>query len=143
MRKPLSPSRKATADLRVWRERLGKIPFVKLLGIKLSSLKETDCEMKMEVVQKLRNYFGGVHGGVITSLIDTAVYFAILPQVPDTKTLTTTELKVNFFRPPRKGILTAKVNIIHLGKRTAVGEARIEDEEGNLVAKGTVGHLIS
>jgi acyl-CoA thioesterase len=57
-------------------------------------------------------------------------------------TLTTTEVKVNFFRPVTKGILVAKVKIIHSGKRTAVGEAEIEDGEGRLIAKGTAGHLI-
>ena len=142
MRHP-TPSRKARANLRILRERIKKIPFVRFLDIELSSPDGMSCEMTMGVVQKLRNYLGGVHGGAITSLIDTAVYFAILPRLPEKKTLTTTELKVNFFRPPRRGTLKAKAKVIHLGKRTAVGEAEIQDDEGNLVAKGTVGHLIS
>ena len=129
-------------DLKLWKRRIEKIPFVLLLGMKVISLDEEGLRMEMKVIPKLLNYFGGVHGGGIVSLIDTAAYFAILPFLPKDNALTTTEIKVNFIRSPRKGKLTARARIIHLGSRTAIGEAEIVNGDGNLVAKGTVGHLI-
>lgn len=129
-------------DLKPWKRRVENIPFVRLLGMKVISLDEDGLVMKMKVVPKLLNYFGGVHGGGIVSLIDTAAYFSILPFLPKGKALTTTEIKTNFFRVARKGPLTVKARIVHLGSRTAVGEAEIMDETGNLVAKGMVGHLV-
>ena len=136
------PKKARTSGIKVWKRRIENIPFVRLLGMKVISLDEDGLVMEMKVSPKLLNYFDGVHGGGIVSLIDTAAYFAILPFLPKEKALTTTEIKVNFLRSPRKGTLTAKARIIHLGSRTAVGEAEIVDAEESLVAKGTVGHLI-
>ena len=131
------------AEIKVWKKRIENIPFVRLLGMKVISLDKDGLVMEMKVVPKLLNYFGGVHGGGIVSLIDTAAYFSILPFLSKKKALTTTEIKTNFFRVARKGPLTVKAKIVHLGSRTAVGEAEIVDEAGSLVAKGMVGHLVT
>lgn len=139
----MKKSHESTIDVKGWKERVEKVPFIHLLGMKLVSFNEDTLEMKMKVVPKLINYLGGVHGGAISSLIDTTVYFAIRPFLPQGRGLTTTEIKVNFFCAAQEGILTAKAKILHLGKRTAVGEAEIVDEQGRLIAKGTVGHLIT
>jgi len=136
------PGRLSRARIQALKKRIESVPFIRLLGLKLFPADGDRFEMRMKVLPKLSNYMGGVHGGAITSLIDMAVYSNILLRVPEGMTLTTTEVKVNFFRPVTKGILVAKVKIIHSGKRTAVGEAEIEDGEGRLIAKGTAGHLI-
>ena len=134
---------KQTVKLQIWKKKIETIPFVRLLNLKLISLDEDGLVMRVKVVPKLLNFMGGVHGGGISSLIDTAVYFAIRPFVPGEKVLSTTELKINFFRAAGKGSLEARSRILHLGKRTAVGEAEVVDEKGRLVAKGTAGHLIA
>jgi uncharacterized protein (TIGR00369 family) len=129
-------------DVSFWKREIENIPFVRLLGMKVASLDRNGIEMKMTVTPPLINYLDVVHGGGIASLIDTAAYFAIRPFVPEGKGLTTTEIKINFLRPASKGTLLARGSILHMGSRTAVGEAVILDEDGKLIAKGTVGHLI-
>ena len=135
-------SSQSKIDFGFWKKEIETIPFVHLLGMKVIALDEEGLEMKMKVTPKLINYLGVIHGGGITSLIDTAVYFAIRPFVPKGKGLTTTEMKTNFFRAVGKGNLIARAKTLHLGARTAVGEAVILDGDGKLIAKGTVGHLI-
>ena len=106
------------------------------------SIGEKGLEMEMRVTPELINYMGGIHGGGIASLIDTAVFFAIRPLLPREKGLTTTEIKVNFFKAIGEGICRAKAKVLHLGRRTAVGEAEVFDGKGALIAKGTVGHVV-
>ena len=135
-------SSQSKIDFGFWKKEIENIPFVRLLGMKVISLDEDGVEMRMKVTPKLINYLGGVHGGGIASLIDTAAYFAIRALLPKDKGLTTTEMKANFFRAAGKGTLIAKAKTLHLGTRMAVGEAVILDGEGKVLAKGTVGHLI-
>jgi uncharacterized protein (TIGR00369 family) len=129
-------------DFKFWKKEIENIPFVRLLGMKVTSLDENGIEMRMKVTPKLINYLGVIHGGGVTSLIDTAVFFAIRPFLPKGNGLTTTEIKANFFRAAGLGTLIARANTLHLGTRTAVGEGVILSEDGKLIAKGTVGHLI-
>jgi len=130
-------------DIKAWKKQIEKVPFIHLLGMKLISFDEHGLVMEMKIVPKMINYLGVIHGGTLTSMIDTAVYFAIRPLIPKERELTTTEMKTNFFRAVAKGTLTARARVLHLGKRTAVGEAEIFDGQERLVAKGTVGHLIT
>lgn len=136
-------SGKPKIDVEFWKKEVEEIPFARLLGMKVISLDEDGLEMRMKVTPRLFNYLGGIHGGGITSLIDTAAYFAIRPLLPKKKGLATTELKVNFFRAVGEGTLIARAKILHLGTRTAVGEAVILNGDGRVISKGTVGHLIT
>ena len=134
--------RNSAIDLTRLKKAIEKVPFIRLLRMKVVSMGENEFEIRMKVLPKMINYFGSIHGGAIVSLIDTAVYFAIRAILPKEKDLTTTEIKTNFFRGIREGVLSAKVKILYLGNRVAVGEAEIVDHAGRLIAKGTAGHLI-
>ncbi len=136
-------ARQPFSDTERWTQKIEKIPFVHLLGMKVVSFEENGLVMTMTIGPKHLNVMGGVHGGALVSVIDTVVYFAIRRYVPDEKTLSTSEIKVNFFRPVSVGKIETHARILHLGKYTAVGEAEITDGEGRLIAKGTVGHLIA
>ncbi len=136
-------ARQRFSDTEQWIKRIEEIPFVHLLGMRVVSFEESGLIMTMRIGPKHLNVMGGVHGGVLVSVIDTVVYFAIRPYIPDEKILSTSEIKVNFFRPVSVGKIETHARILHLGKHTAVGEAEITDGEGRLVAKGTVGHLIA
>jgi len=136
-------ARKPFSDTEQWTKTIEKIPFVHLLGMKVVSFEENGLVMTMRIGPKHLNVMGGVHGGALVSVIDTVVYFAIRRYIPNGKVLSTSEIKVNFFRPVSVGKIETHARILHLGKHTAVGEAEITDSEGRLVAKGTVGHLIA
>lgn len=85
-----------------------------------------------------------VHGGVLTTLMDTAMGSAIFTQLPDATAYTTLELKANFLRPVSLDDpeLRCEAATVHVGRRTAMAEARVLNAAGKLVAHGTCTCLI-
>lgn len=80
-----------------------------------------------------------VHGGVLSTLLDTAMGSAIFTMCPDATAYTTLELKVNFIRSVAvdDGELRCEANTVHVGRRTATAEGKILNADGKLVAHGT------
>ncbi len=90
------------------------------------------------------NPMGTVHGGVAATMLDTAMACAVHTQLPLERGYTTLELKINYVRPifATTGTLRAEGKVVHLGKRTALAEGRLEDVDGKLLAHGTTTCLI-
>lgn len=82
------------------------------------------------------NAVGTVHGGIITTLLDTAMGCTLMTTQPKEKTFTTLELKVNFLKAvtTKSGVLFAKGKIIHAGKTTAYIEASLVDKNNTTFA---------
>lgn len=80
-----------------------------------------------------------VHGGVLTTLMDTAMGSAIFTQLPDATAYTTLELKANFIRPVSldDAELRCEASTVHVGRRIATAQAQIVNGSGKLVAHGT------
>src|SRR3989304_3105484 len=55
---------------------------------------------------------------------------------------TTINLEVNLLGPAKTGLLTARGEIVHKGKRIGVGDAKVTDQNGRLVSKGTTTYMI-
>ncbi|MEH7587868.1 PaaI family thioesterase [Priestia megaterium] len=87
-------------------------------------------------------FFGGLHGGVIATLIDAAVGSAVRSSLSEEENASTVELKVNYTRPGIGKYLVAKSTLSHRGKTLAVGEVKIEDSSGKLVALGSATYMI-
>jgi len=86
---------------------------------------------------------GIVHGGIISTLADTAAVYAILPALPESKGMTSIEFKVNFLRPVRvdTGDLLARANLVKRGRTIALVEVDVLQQE-QLVAKGLFTYLM-
>jgi uncharacterized protein (TIGR00369 family) len=85
------------------------------------------------------NPLGTVHGGVIATLLDSALGCAVQSMLPSGTGYTTLELKVNYLRPmtSRTGTVYSEGKIIHMGSRIATAEARVTDASGKLYAHAT------
>jgi acyl-CoA thioesterase len=117
-------------------------PYVKYLGMELVSTDGEQGEMLLKIRPQLMNAMGSLHGGAIVSLIDCALYWSVHSTLSPDIILPTNEIKVNFFRPVKAGVVRAKAKILHRGKRTLTGEVEVRDEEGHLLAKGMVSYFI-
>jgi uncharacterized protein (TIGR00369 family) len=85
------------------------------------------------------NPIGGVHGGVISTLVDSAMACAIHTRLPAGTGYTSLEMKVNFIRPVTiaTGTLRCEGTVLSLGRRSATAEARVTTTAGKLVAHAT------
>ncbi len=123
-------------------ESANRIPFLASLGIRLVEIGERHAVMRVEVGPDHRNYFGGVHGGLIATLVDTVCFFP-RPLLPSGREVTTASLAVSYVRAPKVGdALTSRCELVHLGRRTASLTVRVEDQKGALVAHGTATLLV-
>lgn len=118
-------------------ESANRIPLVRRLGIRLVEIGDRHAVMRVKVGPAHGNYYGGVHGGLIATLADTVLFFS-RPLLPSGLAVTTANLNVSYVRAPQMGdVLTARAELLHLGRRTASLTVRIHDQEGRLVAHGT------
>jgi uncharacterized protein (TIGR00369 family) len=90
------------------------------------------------------NPLGGVHGGWMATLLDSAVGCAVHSRLPPGKAYTTLELKVNFVKAltDRVPLVRAVGDIIHFGNRVATAEGRLIGPDGTLYAHATTTCLI-
>lgn len=82
------------------------------------------------------NPLGTVHGGWISTLLDSCVGCAVHSALPAGKAYTTAELKVNFVRPvtTKVALLRAEGKTIHVGSRMATADGRLVGPDGKLYA---------
>ena len=83
------------------------------------------------------NPFGGLHGGVYASAIDTAAYWSAYCDLPEKNGLVSIDIKVDFIAPVINGKILIKGQSIKAGKTIHLTEARMLDGNGKLLAHGT------
>jgi len=115
---------------------IGLSDYFELLGLRLVDLEPGYARMELPFRQDMTHSGGIVQGGLVTTLADSSIAHAAIAAL-DAQAFTTTtiELKINFIRPATGGVFTSVARLIHLGRRTAVGEAEITDDRGRLIAK--------
>ena len=107
------------------------------LGMEILDLQSGHALIRLPFGDHLRNSSGGMHGGAIASLIDSAGGLAARTLTYPTP-VATVEFKVNFLAPIRRGAVVANGKVIHTGRRIAVSEVVVRDERDRPVARGLV-----
>ena len=82
------------------------------------------------------NPIGSVHGGMISTLCDSACGCAVQSLLPAGTYYTSLDLSVKFLRAVTStaGLLTCTGTVTHLGGRSALAEARLTGSDGKLYA---------
>ncbi|MEU5907475.1 PaaI family thioesterase [Micromonospora sp. NPDC047467] len=90
------------------------------------------------------NPLGTVHGGVISTMLDTAAGCAVHTTLPAGVGYTSLDLNVKFLRPVTvdSGMLRCEGTVLQRGRRTALAEARLTDADSRLIAHATSTCLI-
>jgi uncharacterized protein (TIGR00369 family) len=118
-------------------EKANKCPYFTLISIEMKDMDLGRCRLEVVVQERHLQPFGFVHGGVYSSLVDAAAFWAVYSKIDEGLGMTTVELKLNYLAPASKGYLIAKGKSIKVGKIICLGEALIEDGRGKLLAHGT------
>jgi uncharacterized protein (TIGR00369 family) len=110
-------------------------PIGRLLGLVLKSIEPGRAVFALEADERHHNPMGTLHGGVYCDLADAAMGYAYAATLGEGETFTTVELKINFFRPVRKGTLTAEARVVRAGATLGYVECDVKDGEGRLAAR--------
>ena len=95
----------------------------------------------------MKRYFGQeagvVHGGVLSTLADTAAVYTLFPYLEEGESMTSIEFKMNFLRPALidGGSVTARANLVRRGSRIALCEVDVFQAR-RLVGKGLFTYMI-
>lgn len=119
-------------------------PVGLLLGIQTTTIDPGRAVFSLDTGEHLYNPFGGVHGGVLATLLDSALGCAVHSTLPAGVTSTTVDLTVTYLRPATgdTGRLTCVAEVVHSGRKIATSQGRVVDDEGKIYATGATTCLL-
>lgn len=134
-----------------------KIPFNKVLGLKIASLKMEDVRVEFQMKDEfIGNYVQGIlHGGVISAVLDTTggltaslgVLRKMAGQTAEEigKRLTkigTIDLRIDYLRPGKGKYFVATGSIMRAGRRVSVTRMELYNDQNVLIAVGTGTYIV-
>jgi uncharacterized protein (TIGR00369 family) len=100
-------------------------------------MQDGQAEMSWTPTPDMANPFGSVHGGIIATVIDEVTGAAVTSSI-EAGSAPTVSLNVEYLHAiPIGGTYTAVGEIVRMGRAMAIADARILNEEGKMLARGT------
>lgn len=114
-------------------------PVAALVGMEVEAIEPGRVVFAFQPAEFHLNPNGVLHGGIAALVCDTACGCAVTTELPPGGTCATLEIKVNYIRPVGVGAsrLACTGTVLHLGRRSALAEAKLLDTAGKLVAHAT------
>ncbi len=117
--------------------------FTDFLDLRIATRHEDGVTVECALKDIHYNPDGSLHGGLIASIADEAVWCAIDDKFRNTRYATTTELKVNYLRAVSASEkLTARTRMLKTGRTLCVGSVELTDDRGALCAFATVTYML-
>ena len=113
-----------------------------LLNLKLQDCcrEEMWAEHEFEASEWCRNPYGGVHGGIIASIIDTGMGMTCAAY--SNKYVSTTDLSVSYLKPMMNSRYTIRVEMTQAGSRMIRCMAKVFDAESGMLCATGMGSFI-
>ncbi|MGC1165231.1 MAG: PaaI family thioesterase [Solirubrobacterales bacterium] len=109
--------------------------FDELIGTEWLDDDPDHARVRIELRDELRQPVGLLHGGVMSSLVESVCSRATaLAVVPDEMIAMGQSISVNFIRPVTRGGAEVKAKVHHRGRTTWVWDAEVVNDEGKLCA---------
>ncbi|HZN18230.1 MAG TPA: PaaI family thioesterase [Micromonosporaceae bacterium] len=112
-------------------------PFAATVGIEFLALDPAEVTARLPWAAHRCTVGGALHGGALVTLADAAAGVCAYLNLPEGASTTTIELKVNFLRAVRGGVVTASARPLHAGRTVIVVQTDLRDEDGDRVAQVT------
>jgi acyl-CoA thioesterase len=110
-------------------------PFERLLNMTIVDAEDGHATLTMPFYEDYANGAGIMHGGALVSLADTAVVMAIKTLIEPESHFATISLATKFLHPVKKGVITAKAEVVSRVDRLIEGRAVIYDDEQRAVTE--------
>ena len=122
---------------------INQSPYFTLLSMEVCALRPGYCRVEVNLDTKHHNPFGGVHGGVYASVIETAAYWAVYCNLEENVGLISIDLKVDFLAIAKEGKLIVEGKLIKAGRHICLSEATALDIHGKILAHGTSKQMVT
>lgn len=102
------------------------IPFNRFLGMEVARMDKGLVQLSLEFRPEFigNPVLPALHGGVISSLLDTAGGASVWSQIEPTDRVSTVDLRVDYLRPGRPEPLVGQGRVVRAGNRVGVAELR-------------------
>ncbi|MEM2214135.1 MAG: PaaI family thioesterase [Candidatus Nezhaarchaeales archaeon] len=113
-----------------WLENVSLAPWYRLIGMK-PRFRGGEIIIELDLEEKHHQALGVAHGGVVASVLDSAIALNINKELIKVgKIAVTAQLDVHYLKPASKGKIVGVGRPLYIGNRTAVGygEAMIGDD---------------
>jgi len=117
------------------RAKANDVAVARLIGFEAKDVADGHATVTLSAGPQHANPMGTLHGGILCDIADAAMGLAFASTLAPEETLTTVELKINFFRPVWRARLRAEGTVVQRGQTMGYVECTITDEENRLVAK--------
>jgi len=107
--------------------------FAGRLGAVVTEVGEGTARLDFEAGEEHLNPAGTVHGGVLATLVDTAMGTAVRSATDDGDVPATSQLTVTYLRPGKPGHLEVTARVRTRGEHLTVCEADVEQDGRSLV----------
>lgn len=112
--------------------------FNEHVGYAALGIVDDEYVIELTLAPRHMNRYGITHGGVLFSMLDTAMSRAWFDTLPEGENRgVTLEMKINYLKATAAGKLIAYGALVSSTRRTALVEGRIENAAGELVAKAS------
>jgi uncharacterized protein (TIGR00369 family) len=115
-------------------------PFAVHLGLRTDKIEPDHVRLAMPYNEQLATVGDVVHGGAISSLLDTAATIAAWSGLESLENVrgTTISLAVTFVAAARGRDLVADARVVRRGRSVCFCEVDVQDDAGATVAKGLI-----
>ena len=105
---------------------LGREHFPEFVGVVVTELGDGLLRGKLELRPEHIAPNGYLHAGAVVTLADTCAGYGTVAHLPEGATgFTTIELKANFLRTARDGLLFCEARAVHAGRTTQIWDATV------------------
>ncbi len=117
-------------------ELINRGPYFRHLSMPVKDIGIGYSIVELDIGNEHLNPFGGLHGGVYASAIDTAAYWAVYCELEEDVGLISLDLKVDYLAPVNAGKMIIRGNRIKMGKTICLAEATAFDQNEKWLAHG-------
>src|SRR4051812_8384860 len=128
------------AGAAIMREFVPASPFARHVGLEIESLESDRARLRLPFAESVATIGDVVHGGAVSTLVDTAAMAAswCTDEVPESLRGTTVGLSVDFLAATRGVDLVAEARVLRRGSSLCFCDVEVRDGDERLVAKGLV-----
>lgn len=118
-------------------------PFFQNLSMVIDDMGIGYSIVKINLEEKHLSPYGAIQGGVYSSIIDTAAYWAPYSELPEDVGLISMDVNVHNLASINQGMVIARGERLKIGRTICLSHVLVENEEGRVLAEGSSKLLIT